>query len=140
MTFAGLDKMPEAVRHYRMAIALRPGWRHATNDLAWILATDPDPRLRNPQEAVRLQETVVKVEENQAAMLDTLAAAYAATGRFEDAVRTARKAEITARHRQPQLAAEIRERQALYAAGRPFVDTPAAESGERGGKPDPGLR
>ena len=53
--------------------------------------------------------------------LDTLAAAYAATGRFNDAVATAQKAIDLARSAgQLQVAAQIEPRLELYRAGRPY--------------------
>lgn len=121
-TYAVLGRPRDAVRHFRNALLLRPGWRHATNDLAWILATSPDPELRNPEEAVSLIETVLLQEEYHAAMLDTLGAAHAATGRYDDAVRAADRALALAR-RDPALAAAIRERRALYRAGRAFTES-----------------
>jgi tetratricopeptide (TPR) repeat protein len=58
--------------------------------LAWLLATTPDPSLRNGKEAVRLAEAVSKsapVQDPQT--LVALAAAYAETGEFDRAVTTA---------------------------------------------------
>jgi hypothetical protein len=57
-----------------------------------------------------------------AASLDTLAAAQAATGRFGEAAETARSAAALAAERgSVRLAAEIRERMQLYAARRAYV-------------------
>jgi len=53
--------------------------------------------------------------------LDTLAAAYAEAGRFADATATAREAAgVAAAHGDPQTAADINRRLALYASGRPY--------------------
>ena len=60
-------------------------------------------------------------------MLDTLAAAYAEAGRFEDAVRTAQKAlELTKSAAQAETARGIEERLRLYQAGRPYRGAMAA--------------
>jgi len=128
MTFAGLGRQKEAIRHYYNALKLQPGWRHATNDLAWILATSPDPALRDPEQAVRLLEAVRREEETLPELLDTLAAAYAAAGRFDDAVRTADQALAIAKRRR-KLAADIRERRALYRAESPYVEPLRYEAG-----------
>ena len=120
-TYASLGRKQDAVRHFRNALLLRPGWRHATNDLAWILATSPNPDLRDPEEAVALMENVLLEKEYHAAMLDTLGAAYAAAGRTDDAVRAADRALALAR-RDPALAAAIRERRTLYLDGTPFTE------------------
>jgi spermidine synthase len=129
MTFAGLGRQEDAIRHYYNALKLEPGWRHATNDLAWILATSPDPALRDPEQAVRLLEAVRREEETLPELLDTLAAAYAAAGRFEDAVRAADQALAHAK-RESELAAEIRERRALYRSGSPYVEPLRYEAGD----------
>jgi hypothetical protein len=56
------------------------------------------------------------------AYLDTLAAAYAATGRFNDAVATAQKAiELAKSARQPQVLKDIELHLELYRAGRPIA-------------------
>jgi tetratricopeptide (TPR) repeat protein len=62
--------------------------------IAWILATSPDSGVRNGGEAVTLAARACDLTGHRhAASLAALAAAYAETGRFDDAVATARKAE-----------------------------------------------
>lgn len=130
-TYAQLGRLHDAVRHFRNALALRPRWRPATNDLAWILATSPDPELRRPSEAVALMESVLLTEEYHAAMLDTLGAAYAADGRYEDAVRTTDRALALARNN-PGFTRELLERRSLYIAGRAFTETQGTNPGANG--------
>jgi len=63
------------------------------NALAWILASDSDPSIRNPAEAVRLAERACELTgRKSAALLDTLAAALAALGDTSRAVQTAEEA------------------------------------------------
>ena len=131
MSYSNTGATREALREYRAALQLRPRWRHATNDLAWILATHPDPEVRDPEEAVRLLESVLMEPETQPFLLDTLAAAYAAVGRFEEAVATADRA-ISLADRRPGLAAEIRRRRSLYATGQAYLEPAAAASGGSG--------
>ena len=58
------------------------------NNLAWTLATHHDPAIRKPDQAMLLAEIVASLTQRRNAMfLDTLAAAYAATGRFDEAVK-----------------------------------------------------
>jgi tetratricopeptide (TPR) repeat protein len=121
ITFAGLGRPADAVRHYQNALVLRPGWRHAANDLAWILATTADPALRDPEQAIRVAESVLAEPETRPQILDTLAAAYAAAGRYDDAARTAARALERVR-RDPELAAAIEARRALYLSRRPYVE------------------
>ncbi|MGA2788655.1 MAG: tetratricopeptide repeat protein [Verrucomicrobiota bacterium] len=63
------------------------------NNLAWLLATNPDPRLRNAVEAVRLAERACQLNHHQVPVtVSTLAAAYASAGRFEEAITNAQLA------------------------------------------------
>lgn len=93
------------------------------NNVAWLLATHPDPQVRSPGDALLLAERVVTLDP-AASSLDTLAAAHAAGGDFEAAVEVASRALERARRRgDPALALSIEERLAGYAAERPVVDT-----------------
>jgi serine/threonine-protein kinase len=96
-------------------------------ELAWLLATDPNPRLRDSNEAVRLAERASRPPHPQdAAVLDVLAAAYAAAGQFDRAIATARAAlsALPASASQSELATSIRRRLDLYSAGRPYIAPP----------------
>jgi len=58
------------------------------NGFAWQLAVTPDPLLRDGAQAVAIMEALTAdPAERRPAFLDTLAAAYAEAGRFEDAER-----------------------------------------------------
>jgi tetratricopeptide (TPR) repeat protein len=88
----------DAMDRFRAALAAKPDFPAALNDLAWILATDPDPKLRSGAEAVRLAERACALTRNQQAVyLTTLAAAYAETGRYDDAIATIQTAAELAR-------------------------------------------
>lgn len=111
-----------AIEHYRAALAARPQWPEAEIPLAWILATHRNPELRNAAEAVALaQDAVASVSAPSARDLDTLAAAYAAAGRFEEARSTAQRALGVAKD--PKLAAAIEARLKSYAAGQAYLST-----------------
>jgi Flp pilus assembly protein TadD len=116
-----------AIGHYRAALRLRPGWTQPANNLAWLLATHPDPDLRDPEEAIRIAETLRDAgSPSGPAVLDTLAAAYAAAGRFDAASRTAAVAKRLALDQGMEaLADEIDQRLTLYQVGRPFIDATA---------------
>ena len=86
-----------AAEHYGAAIMLQPGSKTIANELAWLLATSADPAVRNVDAATAAAEQLAKDDENPH-HLDTLAAAYAAGGRFDDAVRTAARAAELAEH------------------------------------------
>ena len=83
----------EAMVHLRRAIQLNPDWPVPANDLAWLLATHADAEVRQPNDAVVFAEQAARLTEHQnPAVLDTLAASYAAAGRFDDAVKWAENA------------------------------------------------
>ncbi len=113
----------QAIDHFRAALRLRPGFPPAANDLAWLLATHVDAALRNGEEALQLAEHACQASEyKQPAPLDTLAAAYAELGRFDEAISTARRALLLAQQQGQKAAAEIGRRLGLYEARRPFRD------------------
>jgi len=121
-TLARVGRMEEAIAEYRETLRLKPGWDIAANNLAWLLATVPDDRLRNGEEAVRLAEESSHLRGNEhPVFLNTLAAAYAEAGRFNEAAATARRAAEVARAKGNRAYAEkVEERIKLYQAGRPF--------------------
>ncbi|MCJ7776731.1 MAG: tetratricopeptide repeat protein [Sedimentisphaerales bacterium] len=83
----------EAIKEFREILRLNPEDVDALDYLAWILATEDNPTIRNPQEAILLAEKACELGGNkQPELLSTLAGAYAADGRFDDAVGTIDKA------------------------------------------------
>ena len=105
-----------AASQYRQALAQHPGLSDAANNLAWILATHPDADARDAREAVRLAERACAARGDEPAFLDTLAAAYAEAGRFNDALRAIDQALRGGAKPKQQLA----YRRLLYEARRPF--------------------
>ncbi len=121
----------QQILHLRAAIALEPTRQSLRMQLAWLLATCDDPRLRNSEDAVGLAEAlVVETARRDANALDALAAALASAGRFDDAVRVGAEADdLALRENDTQLAAAIRERLVLYRSGRAYVETNASVNG-----------
>ncbi len=113
--------------HYRRAVEIEPSFVRAANNLAWLLATLPDDALRNPEVALRLARRAARqTDQRDPAVLDTLAAAHAALGRFDDAVGTAERALAAAEaDGDAALAEAVRARLALYRAAKPYRE-PAA--------------
>lgn len=78
----------KAITDYSEAIRLKPDQAHAYNGLAWLLAVCPDASIRNGEKAVKYAKKACELSEwKTPADLDTLAAAYAEVGDFDDAVK-----------------------------------------------------
>jgi Flp pilus assembly protein TadD len=83
----------EAMACFQKAIELQPQFIPAQRNLAWMLATWPEPSVRNGGKAVALAEQANQFSKNKDPLvLRTLAAAYAEAGRFPEAVATAKQA------------------------------------------------
>lgn len=125
LTALGQDA--EAVRELRLALAAQPEAVEALSTLAWILATSARDDVRAGPEAVRLAERARALKPPDAQGLTALAAAYAETGRYAEAVVTAKQAialaEVSAGadQRFAQLNAQLLR---LYQAGKPYHTTP----------------
>lgn len=110
------QELDSAVAHYRRALELDPDLPAALVDLAWILATSERADIRAPAEAVRLAERVSELTDHKnATVLDTLAAAYAASAQIDRAVSTARTAlALASQSGATELGERIRARLAFY--------------------------
>src|ERR1039458_6957020 len=127
---AELGRSQEAIVHYREALRLQPDLWPVLNNLAWILATDPNPANRDGQAAVRLAEHACVVTGQREPWVEgTLAASYAEAGRFAEAVTTAEKAVLLAEQtHQTELAARNRKLIELYRAGKPYHEPVASHA------------
>jgi protein O-mannosyl-transferase len=118
----GIGNSEQAVRCYRNALRLSPDYPEVLNNLAWILATDPNPALRNGDEAVEFAGRACDLTRYRAPVfVGTLAAAYAETGRFAEAVKTAERAcRLAEESGQTELAARNLELLERYRQQSPF--------------------
>jgi len=113
-------QISEALDRFRHAVELSPEWVQGLGSLAWLLATAPSPELRNAGEAIRVAERATELTaRGDAGILDVLAAAQAASGRFDLAVATCDAAlELNP---DAAVAGAIRQRQAPYKQKRPYI-------------------
>jgi tetratricopeptide (TPR) repeat protein len=120
-----VGKAQDAVGHYGQAIRIKPDFADAHNNLAWLLATHAPTEGGDAVRAVDLAQRACELTGNRrAGYLDTLAAAYAAAGRFNEAVVAAQKAIDLARAGgQPKLAGEYEARLELYRSGRAYRES-----------------
>lgn len=111
----------QAILYYHECLRLRPDQEDVCNNLAWLLATHSDARIRDGAEAVRLSEHACEITKYQnAPIIGTLAAAYAEVGRFNDATQTAEKAVAVATATgELELAERNKQLLEVYRAGKP---------------------
>jgi tetratricopeptide (TPR) repeat protein len=111
-----------AIERFRLALKAQPDWPETLNNLAWILAANPDGTLRNGAEAVVLAERACKLTDYKESLLvGTLAAAYAEAGRFPEAVSFAEKARgLALGAGQKGIAQRNQELLELYRAGQAY--------------------
>lgn len=117
-----LNRRKEALEEYYLLLKAEPESVDTLNSIAWILATTNDPKISNPEHAVKLAQRACGLTKYKVpGTIDTLAAAYAANGKFIQAIETAQKAIELARSAGiKDLAEEIKQRQQLYRDGRPY--------------------
>jgi len=110
----------DALLHYRRSLELKPDYVPAINGLAWILAVHPDPNMCDANEAVVLAERAAELTNyGDAGILSTLSAAYAAKGRFSEAITMAQKALDIAVAGQDNRSADLVRRQLeMYKQGK----------------------
>ncbi|MDX1433579.1 MAG: hypothetical protein R3286_14145, partial [Gammaproteobacteria bacterium] len=99
---------------------------------AWRLATHPDPSVRAPAQALGLARVADRLTLHRVPeLLDTLAAAQAANGRYHEAAQTLERAlDLAAGGPAAVYIPEFRERLALYRDGKAYVaaDTDGGDS------------
>ncbi len=117
-----MGNAPEATGHYEEALRINPDYAEALNNLAWLLATRPPTESGDAVRAVAMAERACKLSDDRVARyLDTLAAAYAAASRFNDAITTAEKAvELARAGNESSLVEKIEGRLQLYRAGHAY--------------------
>jgi tetratricopeptide (TPR) repeat protein len=117
-------RVRDAIVAYKNALRIAPENVPAQSNLAWLLATSSDPSLRNGSEAVLLAEQADSESsrnENHPIVLRILAAAYAESGRFSEAKKTAQQALKEAEIQgNSTLSNALRDEVSLYELGLPY--------------------
>jgi tetratricopeptide (TPR) repeat protein len=124
---AKTNRGSQAVAILRTAIERKPDSSDLALELAWILATHQVDSIRNGPDAVKYAQRAIDLAGPLPSRLDTLAAAYAEVGRFDDAVDAMRQAidALTKPETQATDAATFEKYEArinLYQAERPYRD------------------
>lgn len=112
-----------AVSLYRKGLSLQPGNNLAKNNLAWILSTSYDEEVRDPKAGLALARELNKATGDKLVnILDTLGAAEAAAGNYEEAVaislRTIRKAQADGGQ---QMLKDLNKRLKIYQSKQPYI-------------------
>lgn len=92
--------------------------------LSWYLATRPAATPNNLALALHMAQNANRLARGRDFhVLDTLAIAYAANGRFDEAINTARSAiEMAEGRNEAELVSELRARLSLYEQGKPYKE------------------
>jgi tetratricopeptide (TPR) repeat protein len=112
----------EAIEVFRQGLEAQPENVALGNALAWLLATCPEAQLRDGKKAVQIGERVVELTNRKLPqVLDTLAAAYAEAGRFDEAMATEHDALALAQSTtDTNLVSEIAGRSMLFERRQPY--------------------
>ncbi|MBX9791457.1 MAG: tetratricopeptide repeat protein [Pirellulales bacterium] len=132
IALAQQDQGAEAIRWYRETLRWQPASIDAATELAWLYATHPDARLRDPAQALQLAGAVVQsTGERSYPALDALAAAFAENGRFDEAAHVAdQAAQVAASAGDANTAHQIAARAARYRARQPYRESPTQMQAE----------
>jgi tetratricopeptide (TPR) repeat protein len=120
----------EALAHLRQTVEIEPNNAYFLNDLARVLATSPEASLRDGTQAVALAQRADGLAGGgNPGITATLAAAYAESGQFPEAIAAAQRAlDLAARQNNIPLVNFLQRQIELYRAGSTFRDTGAAKS------------
>ena len=119
----GRGKYEPAIADFEKAVRLDPRNAAAHNNLAWLRATCPDENYRDGQAAIAAAKEACELSDwKNPDWLDTLSAAYAEAGQFEEAIKTQNLAIEQANETQKP---DLESRLALYREQKPYRDAPA---------------
>lgn len=118
-------RVDEALAHFQKTLESQPDFAEAWDSLdhtAWLLATSSEASVRNGPKALALARQLARLSsENNPAILDTLAAAYAESGQFPEAVDAAQRAlALALTQNNPALANVLRQHIKLFQEGSPL--------------------
>jgi tetratricopeptide (TPR) repeat protein len=123
-TLLGKQDREGARKHLREALRIEPGALDALNDLAWSYATDARASAAQKIEAQRLAMQAAQATKfSEPGILDTLAAASAAAGDFDNAVKFGKQGVDVANAKGDKpLAEDLQKRVDGYAQHRPYTE------------------
>jgi tetratricopeptide (TPR) repeat protein len=118
--YSDKGQFEKAISAYNKALEIDPNYAPAYNALAWLYATAKEPRFQNGEKAVELALKACELSGwNEPYYLDTLAAAYARKGDFNNAVKWQEKALASPKLKDDAVA---QLRLDFYRERKPWVD------------------
>jgi tetratricopeptide (TPR) repeat protein len=115
-----VSKAEKATGHFRASLRRQPD-SLAVNELAWLLATHSDAKIRQPKEALAFaSKAALETRSQKADILDALAAAHAATGDFQTVLTTIDQAIAFAVNSNQRLLDGLQRRRRVYEQNRPY--------------------
>jgi tetratricopeptide (TPR) repeat protein len=138
-SYLSVGKHAEAIADLSRALEASPEDPGILNNLAWVLATSPDDKLRDGKRAKELATKACELTKYEAAhILSTLAAAYAETGDFKTAIKWSTKAvQLGSEEQQEPLAKELKAyKESKPVRERMIVPEPKKEETPQAEKPE----
>jgi len=119
-------RFPDSLTQLRLALEEEPNRLFALNLAAGLLATCPDPSIRNGAEALALADRAKQLTGGKnPAVLDTFSEALAENGRFAQAIEVEQEAlELAEKHSNPTLETKLKTHLASYLANAPIREAP----------------
>lgn len=125
-----LGNITQMLEDFHKAIEVEPTSHSNLDEIAWRLATSPNPDIRNGKKALEYAQKACELTENKDLWyFDTVAAAHAELGEFDKAVEAVRKIiNAPGKLTENQLKG-VRARMAEYEKRRPYRDIEPPPSG-----------
>ena len=117
----GSKNFRAAVHHFELAFKADPRMFSAANNLAWILATNKDEKIRDGKRAVEVAKSICEATQyKNYRFFSTLSAAYAEDGDFENAILITKKAiEMATANGDEKTVSSMKQRLELYQSKKP---------------------
>jgi tetratricopeptide (TPR) repeat protein len=128
-----VENEPElALADYEEVMRRAPGYAGALNDYAWTLATNPKDSVRDGRKAVEFAKKACHESDyKHAPTIDTLAAACAEAGDWDEAVKWQEEAVRLAKTTHPDEVEGMQERIALFKQKKAFREVPKRQKKEK---------
>jgi tetratricopeptide (TPR) repeat protein len=119
---AVLDK---AAEDFAEVVRRFPSEAQPANDYAWLLATGTKDEVRNGAKAIELAKVACQLTEyKHGPFLDTLAAAHAEKGEFDEAVKWQQEAVKCSDQESEEIRKQMADRVELYRQRKPYREQP----------------